>query len=173
LELFPLLFAYVLLFGGGLEEPGWRGHLQPVLARTRGTLVAALIVGVIWATWHLPLFVLPGTIQTEMAFWLYLPNVVGLSVILAYLTAAASDSVIPAILLHAAVNSMANYYPIGGAFGAVGTTGYSILTVVVLVVAAAIVVRFGTGGVEARSDPETDPDRDDSPVQSRNTYRPS
>lgn len=149
LSVFPILFVYILLLGGGLEEPGWRGHLQPLLARSRSTLVAAVIVGVIWAVWHLPLFFLPGTIQSEMTFWLYAPNVVGLSVIFAYLTRAAGGSVVPAILLHAAINSMANYYPVGGAAGAVGTPGYVILTAIVLVTAVALAVRFDGGRLEA------------------------
>lgn len=155
LAAFPMLFVYILLLGGGLEEPGWRGYLQPLFERTASTPVAAVGIGVIWAAWHLPLFYIPGTIQHGMSFPLYVPNVVGLSILLAYLTSAARGSVVLAIIFHAAANSMANYYPIGGARGAVGPTGYAILTVLLLVTAAATVllarrdrrspIRSGTG----------------------------
>src|SRR2546421_1350537 len=42
------------------EEFGWRGFAQPRLQRRLGALWAAVIVGILWSTWHLwPLFV-PG-----------------------------------------------------------------------------------------------------------------
>ncbi len=53
----------LMLFGGGLEEPGWRGVLLPELRRKRSPLVASAILGPIWIVWHLPLFYLPGISQ--------------------------------------------------------------------------------------------------------------
>ena len=46
----------VLLFYGFGEEIGWRGFALPVLQGRFPPVVATLIVSVIWATWHLPLF---------------------------------------------------------------------------------------------------------------------
>jgi len=83
-----------------------------------------------------------------MIFWLYALNVVGLSVIFGYLTRTTGGSVVPAICLHAAVNSMPNYYPVGGVIGAVGMPGYVILTAIILVTAAALAVRFELGRAE-------------------------
>ena len=50
-------FVLVLLLGGPLfEEPGWRGFALPRLQRMHGPLVGTLILGLLWALWHLPQF---------------------------------------------------------------------------------------------------------------------
>ena len=55
------LFVYVFFLGGPLgEEPGWRGFALPRLQRRHGPLVGSLILGPIWAFWHLPLFWAPA-----------------------------------------------------------------------------------------------------------------
>src|SRR5215212_8802794 len=51
------LFVLVFILGGPLlEEPGWRGFVLPRLERLHGPLVGTLILGVLWALWHLPEF---------------------------------------------------------------------------------------------------------------------
>lgn len=45
-----------LLFYGVGEELGWRGFLQPHLERRRPPVLAAGLVSVPWALWHVPLF---------------------------------------------------------------------------------------------------------------------
>lgn len=52
-----------LLAGPLAEEFGWRGYLQPRIRRNHGVAAASLIIGPIWAIWHLPLFFLHGTGQ--------------------------------------------------------------------------------------------------------------
>jgi len=55
------LFVYIFFLGGPLgEEPGWRGFALPRLQRRYGPLVGSLILGPIWAFWHLPLFWAPA-----------------------------------------------------------------------------------------------------------------
>ncbi|MHB9286116.1 CPBP family intramembrane glutamic endopeptidase [Halobacteriales archaeon Cl-PHB] len=141
---YPLYLVFVLLLGGGLEEPGWRGYLLPRLQNTRSSLVAAIVIGMVWAVWHLPLFLLPGTVQGEISFLLYVPQVLGLSVLLTWLTNAAGGSVVPAIFLHAGANAIVNYYPVGGVPGATSTPGHALLVAVILGIAGAVVIRYGT-----------------------------
>jgi membrane protease YdiL (CAAX protease family) len=149
---YPVFLGFVLLFGGGLEEPGWRGALLPRLQERHDSLTAALLVGVVWAAWHAPLVVLPGAAQNDIAPWLYPVQVVAMSVVLTWLTNASRGSVVPAILLHAGGNSIVNYYPIGGSAGALTVTGYGLLASVVVV--AAVVVTLA-GGRSLGSPPET------------------
>jgi uncharacterized protein len=55
------LFVYIFFLGGPLgEEPGWRGFALPRLQRRYGPLVGSLILGPIWAFWHLPIFWIPA-----------------------------------------------------------------------------------------------------------------
>ena len=57
---------------GGLEELGWRGILQPRLEKEFNYLASVLMVGIIWGVWHLPLWLIKGTVQSEFPFALYL-----------------------------------------------------------------------------------------------------
>lgn len=51
------MIFFILLIGPLPEEIGWRGYLQDRLQVRLGALVAALLVGAAWWSWHLPLFV--------------------------------------------------------------------------------------------------------------------
>ena len=50
----PMLI-FVTVDGGGNEEWGWRGFALPKLLARHQPVRATLILGVLWATWHLPL----------------------------------------------------------------------------------------------------------------------
>jgi membrane protease YdiL (CAAX protease family) len=56
LGLFPYWVANIIFFGFG-EEVGWRGFALPRLQTgRRSALLAALILSLLWAGWHIPLF---------------------------------------------------------------------------------------------------------------------
>ncbi|MDJ0318127.1 CPBP family intramembrane glutamic endopeptidase [Arthrobacter antibioticus] len=56
LLIYPLQLLGIILLGGGLEKTGWRGFAQPKLQEKYSPQVAALLIGVLWAAWHAPLF---------------------------------------------------------------------------------------------------------------------
>ena len=67
------------------EEIGWRGYALPRLAKGVGLPTASILVGFIWATWHLPLFFIAGIDKTGQSFPVYLLDVTALSVTMAWL----------------------------------------------------------------------------------------
>jgi membrane protease YdiL (CAAX protease family) len=52
----PVGVLVLLVLGALGEETGWRGYLQPALQHRMRPLVAMLVVALVWAGWHAPLF---------------------------------------------------------------------------------------------------------------------
>lgn len=50
----PML-VFLSLLGGGNEELGWRGFALPALLERHSPLRATLVLGSLWALWHVPL----------------------------------------------------------------------------------------------------------------------
>lgn len=46
---------FVLVLGGAMEEPGWRGFGLPHLLETHSPVRATLILGLAWGMWHVPI----------------------------------------------------------------------------------------------------------------------
>jgi uncharacterized protein len=84
------------------EELGWRGYLQPTLAREHGALVAALGVGVAWAVWHLAPAVMVGAPIDGLAW--FGVSLVAWSIIFAWLLELGGGRVWLAVALHAGLN---------------------------------------------------------------------
>jgi membrane protease YdiL (CAAX protease family) len=101
-------FVAVLFLGGPLgEELGWRGYTLPRLYPTLGVTGAGILIGVIWAAWHLPLFLLPSSPQAHLpVLWFFL-QAVALSMILSLLWQRTGRSLLLPVLLHASMNSFA------------------------------------------------------------------
>ncbi len=89
------------------EEVGWRGYALPRLARRFGLPMASLLLGVIWAAWHLPLFFIPGANSAE-SFPMYVPAVTAISVVMAWLYWRTNGSLLLTMLMHAAINNSAS-----------------------------------------------------------------
>lgn len=104
----PLYIGFVviipMIIGGGIEEIGWRGLLQPQLEEKYPHIVAAISVGVIWAIWHLPLWFIDGTNQQSMNFIWFCINTIMLSFFIGSVTYV-SKSIFMAILAHASINA--------------------------------------------------------------------
>ena len=55
-----LVYMAVGFFSGPLfEEPGWRGFALPRMQASMGALRATLVLGALWAAWHLPQYLVP------------------------------------------------------------------------------------------------------------------
>jgi uncharacterized protein len=111
LLVFLTTFAIVLIAGGPLgEEIGWRGFALPRLQRRYGPLVGTLIVGALWACWHLPIFFGPASprfvgpdatfVGASISFAEFLIGLTGFSVLMTWVLNNARGSALLAILLH-------------------------------------------------------------------------
>jgi len=112
LTVFPIQFGFALLLGGGQEELGWRGYALPRLQAQYGGAVASLIIGAVWAVWHLPLFVVPASSQYGQLFLPYAISVLGFSLLLTWLYNGTGGSVFLVMCMHAAINASSSLYPI-------------------------------------------------------------
>jgi membrane protease YdiL (CAAX protease family) len=99
------LFLTTVVIVGLFEEVGWRGYALPRLQRHHSGLRAALVLGVIWACWHLPeLLSDPDGQRPSIPFVLF---VLAQSVILTWQYNATQGSLPIVILSHAAINTTA------------------------------------------------------------------
>ncbi len=86
------------------EELGWRGFALPRLLDQFSPRLAGLILGVIWAVWHLPAFFISGAPQESLALPLFLVGAVALSILATWVFVKTSGSVLVSILLHRMAN---------------------------------------------------------------------
>ncbi|PVW13903.1 CPBP family intramembrane glutamic endopeptidase [Marixanthomonas spongiae] len=100
------------LYAGPLgEEIGWRGFLLPELQKKYSNLKSAIIIGVIWFIWHIPLWWAPfGTLVSgESISFLpvitYFIMLMCLSIIITWLVINSKGSVLVAILFHLSINA--------------------------------------------------------------------
>jgi membrane protease YdiL (CAAX protease family) len=93
------------------EEIGWRGYALPRLAARFGLARASIILGVIWAVWHLPLFFVRQADTYGQSFPVYLLQVTALSVALALVYWRTHGSLLLTMLMHAATNNTKDIVP--------------------------------------------------------------
>ncbi len=93
------------VFLGPIEEFGWRGVALPLLQRRFNPFWAGLILGIIWAIWHIPAFLLSGMPQSAWSFPAFFVGVVAVSVILTPFFNNARGSLLIAVLYHFQLNN--------------------------------------------------------------------
>jgi CAAX protease family protein len=99
------------------EEIGWRGYALPRLTTRMGLAGASVLLGVIWAAWHLPLFFIPRTDLTGQSFPFFLLAVTPLSTAIAWLYWRTNGSLLLTMLMHAAINNTTGIVPSGNTGG--------------------------------------------------------
>jgi membrane protease YdiL (CAAX protease family) len=110
---YPVIFV-VVFFGVALpEEIGWRGFALPRMQPRYGPLWGTLLLGVLWAFWHLLYFLTPdhgggpGTgLATFLAnFCIFFLEVVALAIIFTWVFNHIRGSILIANLVHAPVDA--------------------------------------------------------------------
>lgn len=106
----PLIIFLVILLSlisGPLnEEFGWRGYALDRLLVRFGFLKGSLILGFIWAIWHLPWFFTPGQAQYNLLkdsvfhALMFIPSVMMLSVFVSFVYVKTGRSILAGALVH-------------------------------------------------------------------------
>src|SRR5215207_172196 len=139
---FLLLFLLWLLIpglAGTWEEPGFRGYALPRLQVGRSALLASLILGLLWAFWHLPF------VATGEDIWIdaFLFPIIW-SPVYAWLFNNASGSVLIVMLFHNMNNSFSSGF-VGQMFSGADSVNQAWLRLALwCVVAILVVVVYGS-----------------------------
>lgn len=150
-----IAFTIQILFLGPLsEEFGWRGYAQDRILARFAPLTGSLVLGAVWALWHVPLFFIPETSQSAagqpvLQFLLFAVSVISQTVIMTWLYGRTGRSLGAMVLMHTA----AGY---AGSVSALLTTPGLMNTAVMAVgyfTAAALVVWLAGPDLGAESKP--------------------
>jgi membrane protease YdiL (CAAX protease family) len=91
-----------IVLGPLWEEPGWRGFALPRLQGRFGPLLGTLILGVLWALWHLPGY-LGGWMTSNIVSLLV--SSVAFSIVMTWVYNNTRGSILLMILLHSSSNA--------------------------------------------------------------------
>jgi len=105
----PLFLLFQAL--ANAEEIGWRGYALPRLQARHGALAATLVIGVVWAFWHVPKFLTAGSAQ-DYPFWLFLVDTTAKAVVFTWVFTSTGGSLLAVTLLHASLNTSVVFLPI-------------------------------------------------------------
>jgi uncharacterized protein len=100
----PLTLGLQVFTGAMGEELGWRGFLLSHLERRLSPRVAAVVMAIAWALWHLPAFFFPGLVQQHMPPTAFLLMVVAFGIFLALLFHRTRGHLVSTMLGHFSFN---------------------------------------------------------------------
>ena len=103
----PIQLQLLLPFAPLGEEFGWRGYALPRLQKRMAALPASLVLGVIWACWHLPYFTYPSIhpLAFGIGFPLFLIIITCESVLATWIYNSTGGSLLATILYHEGIRS--------------------------------------------------------------------
>ncbi len=148
-----LLLAVALLFPA-IEEIGLRGYWFDQLQARWSALVSSLILGTVWALWHVPLLYMPGYYEGttfEPELWWFLPSIVLTAIIGTWVYNNTARSVLAIIAFHFFGN-------LTGETMGFAAELYPFVTPGTVIVAVALVLWFGPKSLRGRDTPRPLPD---------------
>jgi len=115
LGLIAVKFLYQLFFFNATgEETGWRGFVLPRLQTRTSPLIAALIIGFFWASWHFFFWRSDGSPVLTMEFWIEMWTAhILASFLIVWMSNRAKGSILVAGIAHAAMNTVQAFVPNG------------------------------------------------------------
>lgn len=139
-DVYPILASNTLgLFLNGLiigmrEEFGWRGYALPRFQAKWNALTSSIILGAIWATYHLGNWFLPPGRERQDNFWEFSLWIILLSILHTWIFNNTNGSVLASVLFHGVVTN--------GVIGCCGDSmwgmeyliGFTLLTAILIVI---------------------------------------
>jgi hypothetical protein len=98
-------FIVAFIFNGMTEEFGWRGYALPRFQVRWNALTSSIVLGAIWASWHIPLWFVPGHPLSQRNFWEWALGMILLTIIMTWIFNNTKGSVLAAVLFHAMINT--------------------------------------------------------------------
>lgn len=117
---YPIYFVIVFFLGGPFpEEIGWRGFALPRMQSKFGPLKATLLLGILWAFWHLPHFLTtaqrggPGSDISLLYFNLpiFIVLILAMSIILTWVFNSKQGNLFIVMLVHTSLNTFGTIQP--------------------------------------------------------------
>ena len=148
--LLPLMFlAY-----SAAEEVGWRRYALPRMQVRTSALTASMLLGLIWALWHLPLHLVADSTQASIDYPSYVVGAMAMAVVFTWLYNSSGGSLAVVVLLHA--SAQASYVVLPVLPAATGTTTiYQLSVAANVLLAVTLIATFGAGDL-SRSPRQTD-----------------
>lgn len=160
----PLVLTFLIIGGPLGEEPGWRGFALPRLQEKYGALLGSLVLGTLWALWHLPGYF--GGWLGPFSIPVFLGGIIAAiaaSIIVTWVYNNTQGSILIAVLFHSASNAAISLVahlippelPQSGlvhfilSSNGVGVTAYGVCALLILI--------FTKGGLSYRPDREVQP----------------
>jgi membrane protease YdiL (CAAX protease family) len=153
-------FVFITILGGPLfEEPGWRGFALPRLQPLHGPLVGTLILGLLWALWHLPEFMVPTWAATSggssfLAIVKFTVIAISFAIVTTWVFNNTKGSVFMAILVHASIDTSSG--PIGELASPWAVSNSILLSFGVLALVLVVLTRGRLGYQNYRQEEEPD-----------------
>jgi membrane protease YdiL (CAAX protease family) len=122
------------------EELGWRGYVLPRLQVRYSALVSSLIVGVIWAIWHIPTFLAPGN-TSPLA--LFMVKIITESVLYTWLYNNTRGSLLLVTLFHTAGNTAGIFLPVATTVAGTNVSTLAIQVALEVLVASVVILTQG------------------------------
>lgn len=82
------------------EEAGWRGFALPKLESRFGSLISSLILGIIWACWHIPFYF----IEQRMPFYIFIILVLVITILMTWGYNNTKGSLLITVIFHFSFN---------------------------------------------------------------------
>lgn len=109
-----LLAAPIFLITVFIEEVGWRGFVLPHFLAHYSTVRAGLLLGLIWAVWHLPDYLREPFGLYAALFATLVVILTAQSIIMTWIFQRVGGVMLPVVLLHWISNEMARMFYSGG-----------------------------------------------------------